>query len=540
MKFVFITVFVLASCSVATQAQSCLTQDDVRQLLARIDASPPPALNKKFKEELTKMAAKEHAVLLETVEKSQTKKSDQQAEKLNKTYEEYTAKLCQLLKTHGWPTTSMVDKEGIFAAFYILKNGTFELQRDLLPVIVAVVKKDPPQKREFAGLYDRLRVSAGRKQLFGTQAVISAGFLVLYPIEDPTKLDSRRAEFGLVPMEQYMKNLEREYFKPLVRARQPPNSQLSKQLTESLGKAIDETQLGATEIDPNDVIKTETNLVSLNVSVFNNKSKTFVGSLAKEDFRVLENNQEQAVTYFASTDMPFDLVLLIDLSGSTMDKRDLIRKSTLRFIEAARPTDRVAIVTFSHTVNVLSPLTLDRVQLAASVGTMEETGGSNVWDAIKFALDNVVGTKSLERRRAVVLMSDGLDGALMSPGTSNGSQTPFRDLLEQVRQTDTLIVPIFLDTEEDYGNPWQKSQYQNARNTLDLLARESGGTYYRARKLSDLNGVYEQVINDLGKVYSIGYKPTNTKRDGSWRWVQVAVANRPDLVARTRPGYYAQ
>ncbi len=76
--------------------------------------------------------------------------------------------------------------------------------------------------------------------------------------------------------------------------------------------------------------------------------------------------------------------------------------------------------------------------------------------------------------------------------------------------------------------------------TLNLLAQESGGSYYEARKLSDLNGVYEQVINDLGKVYSLGYKPSNATRDGSWRWVQVSIVNRPDLVARARPGYYAQ
>ena len=109
-----------------------------------------------------------------------------------------------------------------------------------------------------------------------------------------------------------------------------------------------------------------------------------------------------------------------------------------------------------------------------------------------------------------------------------------------MRQTDTLIVPIYLDTEEDYGSLYQKQTYENARRTLNLLAAESGGTYYHAKKISDLNGVYEQVINDLGKVYSLGYKPTNATRDGTWRWVQVSIPNRADLVARTRPGYYAQ
>jgi len=121
-----------------------------------------------------------------------------------------------------------------------------------------------------------------------------------------------------------------------------------------------------------------------------------------------------------------------------------------------------------------------------------------------------------------------------------GSKITFADLIQQVRQTDTLIVPIYLDTEENYGNFYLKEQYENARRTLNLLAQESGGTYYHAKKLSDLEGVYGQVINDLGKVYSLGYKPTNPARDGNWRWVQVSIVNRPDLIARTRPGYYAQ
>ena len=197
-------------------------------------------------------------------------------------------------------------------------------------------------------------------------------------------------------------------------------------------------------------------------------------------------------------------------------------------------------MTFSDTQNILSPLTLDRAQLAASVGKMEDVGGSNVWDAVKFALDNVIGPKSLERRRAVVLMSDGVDGTLMGLAPPHSSKTSFANLVEQVRQTDALIVPIYLDTEQRYGTPFGTDMYENARRSLNLLAQESGGSYYHARKLSDLNGVYEQVINDLGKVYSLGYNPTNATRDRTWRWVQVSIASRPELVARTRPGYYAQ
>jgi len=539
MKFVLVTLILLACCSIAIRAQSCLTEDDVKQMLARVDASPAPAPNKKLREELIKMADKQRELLLKVVEKDQKKQSDQ--EKLNKTYDNNVAKFCQSIKTNGWPTSAVVDQDGVLAAFHILKNaGSYEFQRDLLPVIVAAIKKDPLQKREFAGVYDRLRVSAGMKQLFGTQAVSMGGFLVLYPVEDEGRLDARRAEYGLPSIDQYMNALEGTYRKPVIKSRQPPSSQLSKQLKDSLTKAIDATQLGPSDIDPNDVIKTDTNLVNLNVSVFSSNLKMFAGSLAKEDFRVQENGQEQTVTYFASTAVPFDLVLVVDLSGSTAEKRNLIKKSTLRFIEAARPADRLAIVTFSGTTNLICPLTLDRAQLAASVLNMEGGGDSHVWDAVKFALDDVLGPKTPERRRAVVLMTDGVDGLLARVGRIAGSKTSFADLLEQVRQTDVLIVPIYLDTEKDFGYSGSRDVYENARRALNLLADESGGSYYRAGKISDLNGVYEQVINDLGKVYSLGYKPTNTTHDNTWREVVVSIVNRTDLVARTRPGYYAQ
>ena len=539
MKFVLVTLLLLACCSIAIRAQSCLTNDDVKQMLARVDASPAPTPNKKLREELIKMANKQRELLLKVVEKDQKKQSDQ--EKLNKTYDNNVAKFCQSIKTNGWPTSAVVDQDGVLAAFHILKNaGSYEFQRDLLPVIVAAIKKDPLQKREFAGVYDRLRVSAGMKQLFGTQAVSMGGFLVLYPVEDEGRLDARRAEYGLPSIDQYMNALEGTYRKPVIKSRQPPSSQLSKQLKDSLTKAIDATQLGPSDIDPNDVIKTDTNLVNLNVSVFSSNLKMFAGSLAKENFRVQENGQEQTVTYFASTAVPFDLVLVVDLSGSTAEKRNLIKKSTLRFIEAARPADRLAIVTFSGTTNLICPLTLDRAQLAASVLNMEGGGDSHVWDAVKFALDDVLGPKTPERRRAVVLMTDGVDGLLARVGRIAGSKTSFADLLEQVRQTDVLIVPIYLDTEKDFGYSGSRDVYENARRALNLLADESGGSYYRAGKISDLNGVYEQVINDLGKVYSLGYKPTNTTHDNTWREVVVSIVNRTDLVARTRPGYYAQ
>ena len=102
----------------------------------------------------------------------------------------------------------------------------------------------------------------------------------------------------------------------------------------------------------------------------------------------------------------------------------------------------------------------------------------------------------------------------------------------------STLVPIYLDS----GVPLHSSAsrvFDNARNTLMLLADESGGLFYRARRIEDLKDVYQQVIDDLGQIYSLGYRPTNDKHDGSWRKVKIEIRSHPELQARARPGYYA-
>lgn len=521
-------------------AQSCLTRDDISAMLARVDSAQQVKPNQKLEKQLLLLATRQQELLQEFVQEE--KKQDSVKNRLHELNRKNTEKFCAILKEFGWPTTELVEREGVLAAFHLLKNSApFEMQRDLLPMIVAAVKKDKEQRPEFAGLYDRLRVSVGMKQLFGTQAASINGFLVLYPIEDEARVDDRRKQFGLKTLEESLRTMERQYRTPVVRSRKVPDSNLSSGLKQSLSNAINSTSLDTATVEENDIVRVNTNLVSLNVTVFSTKSQTLVGDLTRNDFKVYENGQEETISFFGATNVPFDLVLLIDLSGSTLGKRELIRESTKNFIESARPTDRIAIVTFSNEINLLSPLTDNRSNLLSSVTGMTGGGGSNVWDAVKFTLDRVIGPPSLERRRAIILMSDGVDGNLIYSGGQGGSTITFADLIEGIRQTDTLVIPIYLDTESDQPNSsTRKISYENARKTLALLAEESGGSYYKARKVSDLNGVYEQVINDLGKVYSLGYKPTNNLRDGTWRRVEIKIANRSDLLPRSRPGYYAR
>jgi VWFA-related protein len=532
-----LAVIVMSGASLSLSAQpKCLGPDDAKTLLAQLFSDQNRTPNKKLQDELIKLVNKTEGIIYHGIEGKLA--NDALRKRVDEARVENNARLCQILKEFGWPTSVEVGKDGVGAMIYLVRNSRQpDLQGDLLPVIIAAVKRGDAEKGEVADLVDRMRVDAGRKQLFGTQAKVIDGFLVLAPIESEAQVDARRKQFGLVPLADHLRQLQREYQTPLIRAVAP-----SQPLVTPEKSSFDRTlakELGGAVVDEDDIIRVDTSLVSLNVSVFNNKLKSFIGTLGKDDFKVFENGHEESIAYFATTDVPFDLVLLIDLSGSTADKRDLIRKSTQRFVEAARPADRLAIITFADTTEVVCPLTADRARLIESAKRIEGIGGTRLWDALKFTLDNVVGPRTLGRRRAIVLMTDGVDNALGAGGA--GSEISFADLLEAVRKSDELIIPIYLDTERghSYFNSYMKRIYENARRTLALLARESGGPYYTARKIGDLNGVYDQVINDLGKVYSLGYKPTNEKRDGSWRAVMVQIPNRPDVSARFRPGYYS-
>jgi VWFA-related protein len=532
---IFFMVIVVSLPSVSLLAQpKCLSPEQATALLRQVNSPPDANFNKKLHDELRKLAAKTETLLYTGVEKDLSSEAFNQ--RVSEARSRNNARLCRILNEFGWPSSGLVGKDGVAAVFYLIRNSRqLDLQAALLPVVIAAVKQGEGEKRQVADLVDRMRVDSGMKQLFGTQVRVANGFLVLTPIEDEAHVDDRRKQFGMLPLAEHLRILERQYQTPLVR------SVMTRQTLTPLKRTLERTianELDAAVIDEDDVVRVDTNLVSLNVSVLDTKLKSFIGALEQKDFKVFEDGHEESISYFAATNVPFDLVLLIDLSGSTADKRDLIRKSTQRFIEAARPSDRLAIVTFADTTEVVSPLTSDRVSLIEGARRIQGGGGTRLWDALKFTLDQVVGPKTFGRRRAIVLMTDGVDNAL---GEGAGSEISFANLLEAVRKRDELIIPIYLDTESDHGflPDFGKRMYENARKTLALLAEESGGLYYQARKIADLNGVYEQVINDLGKVYSLGYKPTNGKRDGSWRRVKIQMTNRQDLNARARPGYYA-
>ena len=294
--------------------------------------------------------------------------------------------------------------------------------------------------------------------------------------------------------------------------------------------------------DPIDTIRIDSDLVDLKVSVLGFAPNTQVPLLDLKDFVVLEDGVPQEISFFAAADTPFDLVLLLDLSGSNSKNLKMIRNSAKKFVDAARDIDRIALVTFTNQPALYSSFTLDRRKLKKTIDEMDEAiGGTNFWDAMDYVLSDLIPQGAGPRRSAIVVMTDGIDNALPDiPG--DGSRLPFEGLLGKIRNSETIIFPIYLDNEEDNVKRFHvpRAAYAQARQQLGLIAGVCGTPMYRAARLSDLDEVYAQVVRDLSTVYSIGYRPTNKTLDGKWRSVQVQLTNRSNLYARTKRGYYAK
>ncbi|MFQ3590786.1 MAG: VWA domain-containing protein, partial [Chloracidobacterium sp.] len=287
-----------------------------------------------------------------------------------------------------------------------------------------------------------------------------------------------------------------------------------------------------------DTIRINARLVNLNV-VATTQDGRAVTNLTADDFTIFDEDTKQEIAHFKPTTTPFNLVLLLDLSGSTREKIDSIRKSAWHFVEAASPQDRIAIVTFTRSLHVLCRPTNDRTLLKQRIAEMRATdGGTAYYEAMWFTLTEVLAPFQ-DERNAIVVMTDGVDNSI-SAAYPAPSRVSFRQMVEAILESGTLVYPIYLDTEEEnYRNHWGETAevYALARTQLQQVADASGATLYLASRVEDLTGVYQKVIAELRTVYGLAYYPSSTEHNNQWRRVKV-VARRPGVVVRTRRGYY--
>ncbi|HZH32219.1 MAG TPA: VWA domain-containing protein [Pyrinomonadaceae bacterium] len=293
------------------------------------------------------------------------------------------------------------------------------------------------------------------------------------------------------------------------------------------------------EVDEDEVVKVETDLVTLNASVVERSTGRVITGLRREDFKIEEDGVEQKIEHFETVNAPFDLLLLIDLSGSTAKVADIIRAATKRFVSATRPQDRIAILAFSGTTIVVSPFTSNKSALNTAVNSMQSPNGdTKLYDGINYALDYIDKESAGTRRKAIIVMSDGLDSELPNVAGS-GSILPYKTIYSRAQEFDGMIYCIWTNTEYEAHSPLdiQPETFDLAYDQLYDLSEAGSGLFYEVEKLEDLAGIYEKVISDLGTVYSLSFNPTNKGRDGRLRQVRLRLPTKPGAVARAKQSY---
>jgi len=286
-------------------------------------------------------------------------------------------------------------------------------------------------------------------------------------------------------------------------------------------------------------VHVDSDLVLVNAYVVDPQNAS-VPDLKKEDFAVLDNNAPQEVAIFEPVHRPLDLFLLLDLSGSTHSKFDVVKKAVKKFVDTLAPEDRIAIAAFTSRFMVISDFTSDRKLLKKRMDdTKNRRGGTEFYSSLWNSLDLLAEVPS--PRRAIVVMTDGVDNSLQA-GVRGESRVSFEDLLDRIRTEGISIYPIYLNTEfqmvvkEGSGD---SLSYKEAREQLEAVAEATGTTMFRAERFEDLDGAYERVAAELRNLYTLGFYPTQKGSEADWHDLMVRV-NRPGATVRARKGYFVR
>lgn len=326
---------------------------------------------------------------------------------------------------------------------------------------------------------------------------------------------------------------------------------------------------GPEEVSEGDVVRVDTSLVTVPVSVLDRQGR-FVPNLRREDFSVLENGTEQSIAYFEPAEKPFTVALLLDTSPSTNFHMSDIKEAAIAFAKQLRPDDRVLIISFSHEVLLLTEATNDINMITQVVlANVSEGDSTRLYDAVHLAikerLDQIPG------RKAMVLFTDGVD-------TSSLGAT-YQSTLHEAEELDALIYPIKYDTTDYmrafqnggsgnvtivtqsggwpfgsrtttsqviYGSPINggaplpgttKADYDRADQYLNALAAKSGGRLYEANDPTQLSNAFTRIAQELRWQYSIGYYPKGaTEESGERRQIRVRVRQK-NLAVKARDSY---
>jgi len=275
-------------------------------------------------------------------------------------------------------------------------------------------------------------------------------------------------------------------------------------------------------------------LLRFNASVTDRNGRA-IGGMRESDFTVFEDGVERRVTNVVPTKEPFNLVLLLDVSGSVEDRIDFIRKAARDFLNTASPQDRIAIISFRDDIQIISDFSTDRQMLSKKLDEIDAGGGTALYDGLGYVLADTL-KKLRGDRTAIVVLSDGDD---------NKSFVPFPAILEAIAESGALIYPLYVPSglvpETSVPRPEitmdpTRTRYltltTRAHEEGQKLAAASGGVYYPIRHLGELQRAYDDVVVQLRTAYTITYASNSTP--SGHRRVRVR-ANREGASVRLSP-----
>ena len=305
--------------------------------------------------------------------------------------------------------------------------------------------------------------------------------------------------------------------------------------------------------DQDDVIRVDTDVTNLPFTAMD-KQRRFVTTLKAEDVRVFEDGVAQELfTFQRETDRPLAIAFLIDVSQSQETTLPEEKAAARLFIEKVVNSgkDQVAIVPFTGLAYLEQPMTgdlisvykvLQRVDVAlpAYLGAGRpltgiptgpgllappDEGTTAIWDAVALTSDNVLANARGQRRRAIILLTDGLDTA---------SRWMQREAVSRTLAAEAVIYAIGIGNEREGVD----------KDVLRELSQRTGGRAFFPDKKLDLNAVFAEIERELRTQYLIAYSSTNKKRDGAYRKITIEITNpqlkKEKLEVRHRPGYYAK
>jgi Ca-activated chloride channel family protein len=265
-----------------------------------------------------------------------------------------------------------------------------------------------------------------------------------------------------------------------------------------------------------------TRLVVLHASVSDRQGK-LLSTLDRDAFRVFENGAPQEIKLFRHEDIPVSLGIVIDGSGSMLQKLPRVEAAALALVHESNPRDEVFVVNFNDQAFLDVPFTSDIQKMEQGLDRIDARGGTAMRDAIKMALDygKVAATKE---KRVLLVITDGND---------NASRSSLDRVVRQAQESESVVYAIGLFSQE------KRADAAQAKRALKELTSATGGLVFYPKDVGEVQQLAVEIARDIRSQYLITYAPRVQALDGSYRQIKLAVAAPGNAVARTRNGYYA-